>query len=95
MGLIALILWWALQVFFFAMMGRLIVDLLLSVNPSWRPKGFVLILVELVMTVTDPALKLVKRIIPPIRMGVIQFDLGWTLIVMAIFFLQRIVLSIA
>ncbi len=95
MGLIALILWWALQVFFFAMMGRLIVDLLLSVNPSWRPKGFVLILVELVMTVTDPVLKLVKRIIPPIRMGVIQFDLGWTLIVMAIFFLQRIVLSIA
>ncbi|MEN9970566.1 MAG: hypothetical protein RLZZ229_774 [Actinomycetota bacterium] len=95
MGLIALILWWALQVFFFAMMGRLIVDLLLSVNPSWRPKGLVLILVELVMTVTDPVLKLVKRIIPPIRMGVIQFDLGWTLIVMAIFFLQRIVLSIA
>lgn len=95
MGLIALILWWALQVFFFAMMGRLIVDLLLSVNPSWRPKGFVLILVELVMTGTDPVLKLVKRIIPPIRMGVIQFDLGWTLIVMAIFFLQRIVLSIA
>ena len=29
------------------------------------------------------------------EMGVIQFDLGWTLIVMAIFFLQRIVLSIA
>ena len=95
MGLIALILWWALQVFFFAMMGRLIVDLLLSVNPSWRPKVLVLILVELVMTVTDPVLKLVKRIIPPIRMGVIQFDLGWTLIVMAIFFSQRIVLSIA
>ena len=95
MGLVAVALWWALQVYFFALVARLFIDLALSVNRSWRPAGLLLPLVEIVMTITDPALKLVRRVIPPIRLGAIQLDLGWTALVFAIFFLQRLVLSIA
>lgn len=95
MGGLAVVIWWALQIFFLAMVGRLIIDLLLSVNRSWRPTGFVLILVESVMTVTDPPIKAVRKVIKPIRLGAIQLDLGWTVIVFGIFFLQRIVLSFA
>lgn len=95
MGLIAVILWWLLQVYFFALVARLFIDLALSVNRSWRPAGLILPIVEIVMTVTDPALKLVRRIIRPIRIGAIQLDLGWTALVFTIFFLQRLVLSVA
>jgi len=95
MGALAVLIWWLLQIYFLAMIGRLIVDLLLSVNRGWRPSGPVLILVESVMTVTDPPLKAVRKIIKPVRLGAIQLDFGWTLIVFAIFFLQRIVLSFA
>ncbi|MFM1956787.1 MAG: hypothetical protein RLZ41_186 [Actinomycetota bacterium] len=95
MGLVAVALWWALQVYFFALVARLFIDLALSVNRSWRPSGLLLPLVEIVMTITDPALKVVRRVIPPIRLGAIQLDLGWTALVFAIFFLQRLVLSIA
>lgn len=95
MGLVAVILWWLLQAYFFALVARLFIDLALSVNPSLRPKGILLPIVEIVMTITDPALKLVRRIISPIRLGAIQLDLGWTALVFAIFFLQRLVLSVA
>lgn len=95
MGLIAVVIWWLLQVYFFALVARLFVDLALSVNRSWRPKGLLLPVIEIVMTITDPAIKLVRRIIPPIRVGSIQFDLGWTVLVFGIFFLQRLVLSVA
>jgi YggT family protein len=95
MGAFAVIIWWALQIFFLAMVGRLIIDLLLSVNRGWRPSGLVLVLVESVMTVTDPPIKAVRKIIKPVRLGAIQLDLGWTVIVFAVFFLQRIVLSFA
>lgn len=95
MGGLAVIIWWALQIFFLAMVGRLIIDLLLSVNRGWRPSGLVLVLVESVMTVTDPPIKAVRKVIKPIRLGAIQLDLGWTVIVFGIFFLQRIVLSFA
>jgi YggT family protein len=95
MGLLAVILWWLLQAYFFALVARLFVDLALSVNRSWRPSGLFLPIIEIILTVTDPAIKLVRRIIPPIRLGVIQLDLGWTALVFAIFFLQRLVLSLA
>ncbi len=95
MGLVAVILWWLLQAYFFALVARLFIDLARSVNPRWRPAGLILPIVEVVMTITDPALKLMRRIIPPIRLGVIQLDLGWTVLVFAIFFLQRLVLSVA
>ena len=95
MGLIAVLLWWALQVYFFALVARLFIDLAISVNRSWRPSGLLLPVVEIVMTVTDPALKAVRKIIKPIRLGAIQLDLGWTLLVFGIFFLQRLVLSVA
>ncbi|MEO0060401.1 MAG: hypothetical protein RL343_19 [Actinomycetota bacterium] len=95
MGLVAVILWWLLQAYFFALVARLFIDLALSVNPSLRPAGILLPIIEIIMTITDPALKLVRRIIPPIRLGAIQLDLGWTALVFAIFFLQRLVLSVA
>ena len=95
MGLIAVVLWWALQLYFFALVARLFIDLAISVNRGWRPSWLLLPLVEIVMTITDPALKAVRKIIKPIRLGAIQLDLGWTLLVFGIFFLQRLVLSVA
>jgi YggT family protein len=95
MGPIAVVIWWLLQAYFFALVARLFVDLALSVNRGWRPKGLLLPIIEIILTITDPAIKLVRRIIPPIRVGAIQFDLGWTALVFAIFFLQRLVLSVA
>ena len=95
MGPIAVVIWWLLQAYFFALVARLFVDLALSVNRGWRPKGLLLPIIEIILTITDPAIKLVRRIIPPIRVGAIQLDLGWTALVFAIFFLQRIVISLA
>jgi YggT family protein len=95
MGLIALVLYWLLQVYFFALIGRFIVDLVLSLNRSWRPKGLVVVVVESIYTVTDPALKMIRKIIPPLRLGAIQLDFGWTVLLIAIMFLQKIVLSFA
>lgn len=95
MGLVAIAIWWVLQLYFFALVARLFIDLALSVNRSWRPSGLLLPVVEIVMTVTDPPLRAIRKVIPPIRLGAIQLDLGWTALVFAIFFLQRIVLSVA
>ncbi|AOY56160.1 MAG: hypothetical protein RI933_162 [Actinomycetota bacterium] len=93
-GILGLI-WWALEIYFFAMVARLFIDLVLSVNPSWRPRGIVVALVELVMTVTDPPLKFARRFIKPIRFGVMQLDFGWTLVVIAIFVLQSLISGIS
>lgn len=95
MGQIVFLLWWALQLYFLALVARLFIDLALSLNRGWRPKGLLLPVVEVVMTITDPPLKAIRRVIPPIRIGVIAFDLGWTLLVFGIFLLQSLLGGLA
>lgn len=84
MNFLVALLQWALQIYFYLMVARLIVDLVLSVNPTWRPRGLILILVELVFTLTDPPIKFVRRFVKPVRFGGLALDFGWTLIVFAI-----------
>jgi YggT family protein len=95
MGLIALVLYWLLQVYFFALIGRFVVDLVLSVNHNWHPKGLIVAIVESVYTVTDPPLKLVRKVIPPLRLGAIQLDFGWTIVMTAVLFAQGFVRALA
>jgi YggT family protein len=71
--------YYLLLLYFFIMWGRFIVDLVRGINRSWRPSGFVLVLIELVYTVTDPPINFFRRIFPPLRVGPIAFDLGWSL----------------
>jgi YggT family protein len=91
MSLVALVIYWALQIYFYALIGRLILDLLITVNPNFRPKGLLLPLAEIVMTLTDPPLTFIRRFIKPIRMGSIALDFGWTLLVLAVVFASNIV----
>lgn len=93
MSLIATVIYWALQALFLTLVVRFVLDLVLSVNPSWRPKGPILVIAEISMTVTDPPLKFIRRFVPPLRLGMISLDLAWTILIFAILFAERIVAS--
>jgi YggT family protein len=95
MTLLVVALWWALQLYFWLLIARFLVDLLLSVNSTWRPRGLVLVITEIVMTLTDPPLKLVRRVIKPVRMGSISLDFGWTLVLLAVTLLQNLLARLA
>lgn len=91
MSPIALIAYWALQLYFYALIGRLILDLLMSVNQSFRPKGLLLPLAEVVYTLTDPPLKFLRQFIKPVQFGGISLDFAWTLLVLAVVFARGFV----
>lgn len=63
----------------------------MSFSPSWRPKGVLLPVLDLVYTVTDPPLKFVRRFVPPLRLGPVALDLAWTIVVIAVLFLRGLV----
>jgi YggT family protein len=90
MSVVILALLWALQIYFWLLISRFIVDLVLSSNPVWRPKGIILVLVEITMTATDPPLKFVRKFIKPIRFGALALDFGWTLTLLAVTMLQNL-----
>jgi YggT family protein len=78
-SLLGNILYFLFLLYFFVLWGRFILDLVRGVNRSWRPHGFTLVLVESVYAVTDPPLKFFRRILPPLAVGPIAFDFGWSL----------------
>jgi YggT family protein len=94
MSMLALIAYWSLQIYFYALIGRLILDLLISLRPGFRPKGLFLPVSEIIFTVTDPPLKFLRRFIKPVRFGAISLDFAWTLLVLGVILLRNLVLSL-
>ena len=83
-----------LQLFLFALLGRLILDYVRMFKPSWRPSGVILFLVEAVYSITDRPMNFVRRFVPPLRLGGVSLDLSFIVLFFAIQMLLPLVLLI-
>lgn len=83
-----------LQLFLFALLGRLILDYVRMFKPSWRPNGVILVIVEAIYTITDRPLNFVRRFVPPLRLGGVSLDLSFIVLFFAIQLLMPLVLLI-
>lgn len=91
MSLIAWAVYIALYVFFIAMWVRFIFDWIVVFSRNFRPKGVALVLAEASYTVTDPPLRSVRKVLPPLRLGGAAIDLGWSLLMIATLIVMGIV----
>jgi YggT family protein len=80
---------WVLTVYLVILVARWVIDLVQSVSRSFRPSGPWLVVCEVVYTATDPPLRLLRRFIPPLRIGGIAFDLGFLLLFIVIVVLRQ------
>jgi len=80
----------ALSIFILVMWVRLILDFIVNFNRGWRPSGIGLVLAEIVFTITDPPIKLVRRFLPPVRFGGIALDFSWTVVMLVAIVLSYI-----
>ncbi|MCX6445445.1 MAG: YggT family protein [Actinobacteria bacterium] len=83
-----------LQLFLFALLGRLILDYVRMFKPSWRPSGVILFFVEAIYAITDRPMNFVRRFIPPLRLGGVSLDLSFIVLFFAIQMLMPLVLLI-
>ena len=95
MSLLFSILDTALNIFIFALVGRLILDYARIFAASWRPKGIVLAVAEFIYAVTDPIVNFVRRFVPPLRLGPVSLDLSFIVIFFGAQLLSSFVSSIA
>lgn len=66
-----------LWLYLLVLIARLVFDIVQMLARDWQPKGFLLILAEIIYTLTDPPLRALRKVIPPLRLGQIQFDLAF------------------
>ena len=84
-----------LLVFWLLLLARLVFDLVQAFARDWRPSGPILILLEAIYTVTDPPLKALRRIIPPLRLGQVQLDLAFLILLIGTNILISVARSLA
>jgi YggT family protein len=73
------------------LLARFIIDWVQLLARSWRPKGIVAALCEAIFTITDPPLRAIRGVIPPIRMGGAMLDLSPMVLLIGIYIVQILV----
>jgi len=73
---------------------RLIMETVFVFARSYRPSGISAMALELVFSVTDPPLKALRRLLPPLRIGGISLDLAFLVLIIAVQILRSVVQSV-
>ena len=84
-----------LLIFFLVLLARVVLSLVQALAHDYRPTGFMLGVFETVYTVTDPPLRPLQRLIPPLRLGQVQLDLAFTVLFLAVWILMGIAGNLA
>jgi YggT family protein len=84
MGLVFGLLYIVLLFVFVALIVRLVFDWVQMFASEWRPRGVALVAAHAVYSITDPPLKVLRRVIPPLRLGGVSLDLGFLVLFIAL-----------
>ncbi len=90
-SIVASIIHLMLLLYLLVLFARLILGYIPMFNREWRPKGAGLVAAELVYTLTDPPVRFFRRIIPPLRIGSISLDFGFSITILIVLILMSIV----
>ena len=89
-NIIASVLRFAVFLFFVILLGRLVLDWVQAFARDWRPRGPLLVVAEFVYTITDPPLKALRRVIPPLTLGTLRLDLAFLVLMVGTSLLMSI-----
>jgi YggT family protein len=81
----------ALWIFIALMWIRFVVDWVQVFARSWTPTGFLLVVLEIVYSATDPPIKALRRVIPPLRIGTVSIDLSFIIVMISAYLLLSII----
>ncbi|HEU0286194.1 MAG TPA: YggT family protein [Nocardioidaceae bacterium] len=84
--IIAFVLWVCLIL----LIARIVLDWVQMLARSWQPKGALLVLCEIIYSITDPPLRAIRRVLPPLRLGMVALDLSPLVLFVLIYILQQV-----
>lgn len=79
--------------FFYLLLARFVLSSVMSFGRRWQPGRGSAAAMEVIWTVTDPPLKALRRVIPPLRLGTVSLDLSAFVLLIIVILLQSLVLD--
>lgn len=85
MALLFSIVGFALFLFWLLLIARIVVEFIRSFSRDWRPRGITVVILETIMTLTDPPVKLLRRVIPQLTIGAVRLDFSIMVLLLVAF----------
>ena len=92
MELVLIILYYAVFFFWLLLTARIVIELVRVFARDWRPVGGVAIALESIYTVTDPPVRLLRRVIPTVRIGGVGLDLSIMVLLLIVYIVMQLLL---
>ena len=90
MFIIGQIIDWVLWIFLLVLFARMILSWVPVLVREWQPRGAILVVAEAIYTITDPPLRVLRKILPPVRLGNMMLDLAFIGLVILVSVLMRV-----
>lgn len=87
---IGLLIYYVLFFFWLLLAARIVVEMTRTFARQWRPAGGSAVALEAVFTVTDPPVRLLRRVIPVVRIGGVGLDLSIMVLLLVVFILMNV-----
>ncbi|WP_298252896.1 YggT family protein [uncultured Arthrobacter sp.] len=95
MSLVFALIYLVLMLFQLALILRIVYDAVQGFARSWRPQKLALVVASAVYSVTDPPIKALRRLIPPLRLGGVQLDLAFLVLFILVLILMSVSANLA
>lgn len=82
---------WLINAYLFVLFVRMILDWANVLAPTWRPRGIVLTLINVVYSLTEPPLRWLRRYIRPLPLGAVYLDVSFIVLYFLLVVLQVLV----
>ncbi len=80
-----------LYFFLLILLSRFVMSTVLAYGRRWHPRRGAAAALEVVWSVTDPPLKQLRRVIPPLRVGTVSVDLSALVLLLILYVLMTVV----
>ncbi|MGN6781341.1 MAG: YggT family protein [Marmoricola sp.] len=90
MTIVGLVIHVVLWIFIALLWVRFVVDWVQVFARSWVPRGVILVLLEGVYSATDPPIKALRRVVPPLRLGAVALDLSFLIVIVIAYLLLNL-----
>ncbi|MDY5151413.1 YggT family protein [Actinotignum urinale] len=80
-----------IRLYLIILAGRIIIDLVSYVAKDWVPRGFLLVVINLIFAISEPPLALVRKIIPHMSFGGISIALEVIVVYMGLQLLDWVI----
>jgi YggT family protein len=84
-----------LYLYIILIIARVVLEATRQFSRSWRPAGVAAIGIEAVYLVTDPPIRTLRRLVPPLHVGTVSLDLSIIILLLLILSLHWAALTIA